>query len=400
MSDKPSILVFPFDLLSHYLRTIQLAQVLSEEYDVYFVYSSSYAEYIKQAGFKSFNCVVFDAHEVMRHARKFDFSWLNYEKMKDIFEDQVRVIKELKPQVVLGDTAPTLKMAAEFTHTTYISLMNGYMSKYYAETRRLSDTHPAAKFRDKLPMAVFEWMTKLGESLAFRAVHRPFKKLRKEFNLSLKKMYLDELEGDFNLICDLAEFFPQKKVPENYTYLGPLFFKGEDPELELLKKMNNGKKNILVSVGSSGSLKNFQFLNQAKFYKYNIIVTGNEQGVLNGPHILSKPFVNITAILEQVDLALLHGGNGSIYQALAFGVPILAMTSIFEQEWNVQAIERLGLGEALNGLDGDNEISAIIEKWLPFKLSGPFQKFSREIAVIKSSFLFSQFWRQHIKPTL
>lgn len=400
MSDKPRILVFPFDLLAHYLRTIQLAEILSEDYDVYFADSRKYTDHIKQAGFKTFKCAAFDSQEVMNYAQKFDFSWLNDEKIKSIFSDQVKVIRDLNPQVVLGDTAPTLKMAAEFTQTPYISLMNGYMSKYYAETRQLSATHPVAKYLDMLPVSIFERMTKLGEALAFRSVHRPFKKLRKHFDLSSKKMYLDELEGNFNLICDLPELFPQNNLPDDYVNIGPLFYRGQNPETELLKKIDNGKKNILVSVGSSGSLEKFNFLNQSYFHKYNIIVAGNEKGILQGPHILSQPFINMIAILDHVDLALLHGGNGSIYQALAFGVPVLARTSIFEQEWNVQALERLGLGKSLNGLAVETEITPLIEDWLTRKSSLKFKKQSEQVSIKNTQITFQNYFQYNIKPNL
>ena len=35
-SRKPVVLVFPFDLLSHYTRCIQLAQSIQDEFDISF----------------------------------------------------------------------------------------------------------------------------------------------------------------------------------------------------------------------------------------------------------------------------------------------------------------------------------------------------------------------------
>ncbi|WP_423246048.1 glycosyltransferase, partial [Lactobacillus delbrueckii] len=43
-----------------------------------------------------------------------------------------------------------------------------------------------------------------------------------------------------------------------------------------------------------------------------------------------------------------HGGNGSLYQALQAGIPILCHPSNFEQEWNLQGLEKSGCGERLS----------------------------------------------------
>jgi UDP:flavonoid glycosyltransferase YjiC (YdhE family) len=43
-----------------------------------------------------------------------------------------------------------------------------------------------------------------------------------------------------------------------------------------------------------------------------------------------------------------HGGRGSIYSALNHGVPIVGIPNQGEQEWNLDAVERHGLGRKLS----------------------------------------------------
>lgn len=40
-----------------------------------------------------------------------------------------------------------------------------------------------------------------------------------------------------------------------------------------------------------------------------------------------------------------HAGNGTIYQALMRGIPMVLIPSFFEQEWNAHRIVKLQLGE-------------------------------------------------------
>jgi len=388
---KPVILFFPFDLLSHYTRSIQLAKSIHDKYDIYFCSSEKYNDQIVEAGFGIFNCETFDPQVVLEDSSKFKFSWLNYENLKRVFQSQVKIIKKLSPVIVIGDTAPTLKMAAEYTKTTYISIMNGYMSKYYALTRKVSKDHLAAKFQKDLPKALFNKMTRTGEQVAFHLIQRSFNRLRKENNLKKFKMYLDELEGDYNIICDDEEMFPQKMMPENYKIIGPLYYRSDKKEPEIEEIIVNGKLNILANVGSSGDLKLFSFLKNDYFQNYNIIVTGEKNNKLLGKNIFNYKFINNSAILDKIDLVLSHGGNGTIYQSLAYGVPLICATSIFEQEWNVQRIEELNYGKCIDDIDCDDEKIAIVKEWIDKKDTDHFRNIKKKIDVNKSISNFKKF---------
>ncbi|MDQ3842876.1 MAG: hypothetical protein M3342_02510, partial [Bacteroidota bacterium] len=87
---------------------------------------------------------------------------------------------------------------------------------------------------------------------------------------------------------------------------------------------------------------------------------------------VSLPFVPADAILPLTDLVICHGGNGTLYQALAYGIPLLCKTSHVEQEWNVQALERKGLGESLDRISTPIQYQKAVERWIDKKDSAPF----------------------------
>lgn len=380
--------------MSHYLRCLQLAEAISDLYDIRFAHSERYGEIVKKAGFQTFPCEGINPQEVMACAKNFDFSWINKDNLERVFQSQVECIQECKPAAVLGDTSPTLKMAAEATQVPYVSLMNGYMTKYYRFVRKIARAHPAVQFEDKLPPRLFDLMVKIGEKGAFRQVHKPFKKIRKKYGLSPQKMYLDELEGDHNLICDLPSLFPQKNLSSNYRFIGPLFYSGQESEQEVLRFLGKGKPNILLSMGSSGDFKKFSFLMGEAYKNINIIVAGNANGALQGNNILSRAFLNNCAILEKVYLMLCHGGNGTIYQSLAFGVPVICSTSIFEQEWNVQRIVDLNLGASLDNISKPEQIKNLISYWMGRKNNNELKSIKEQINLNESKKKFRDFWTQ------
>ncbi|MBD0277409.1 MAG: hypothetical protein ICV81_05520, partial [Flavisolibacter sp.] len=372
LSDKPLLLVFPFNRLAHYLRCLVLAARLRPYFRILLLHSADYASFIAQEDFETFNCRALDAAYVMQCIKKFSFGWLKAENLEPVFLDQVRIIKELKPYAVLGDQSPTLKMAAEKTGIPYLVLTNGYMTNFYNAPRKISPTHPLYAFLSLLPDNMAAFFTRTGEALTFRFIHNSFKRLRKKYGLKPLKNYWQECEGDLNLIPDLPQLFPLKKLPSYYKVIPPLFYTSADTALAASIQLDKTKKTLLVSMGSSGDWEKVGFLNDACFQQYNVVTAGDAHHLIKGPTVVSLSFVSAEAILPFTDLVICHGGNGTLYQALAYGIPLLCKTSHVEQEWNVQALERKGLGESLDRISTPIQYQKAVERWIDKKDSAHF----------------------------
>lgn len=389
-SELPTILVFPFNLLSHYSRSLQLCGAIRDKFNIRFPSSSLYNKLIEKHRFNTFDCESFDSGMVLEAAKQFDFSWLSLEKTEKIFLSQGTAIRKFNPVCVIGDTAPTLRMAAEYTNTRYFSIMNGYMTKYYKTGRRIPSAHPLYNLFRFFPAAPQRMIVGLGERIKFREIHKPFSLLRKKYGLLAKRTYLDEIEGDYNLICDPDEFFPQKELPENYYIIGPLYYVGNDDERDLFKILPKNGKNIVINLGSSGNWERLKFLGDSVFNQYNFIIAGDVPFAFNRQNIITRKFINMSAILEKVDLVICHGGNGTIYQSLAYGIPLLCLTNIFEQEWNVQQLESSGLGRSINKIKDRDQLKRIIDIWINLKGSEQFKKTRDLIKINKSMKNFTE----------
>ena len=88
--------------------------------------------------------------------------------------------------------------------------------------------------------------------------------------------------------------------------------------------------------------------------------------VTSGPHVSASeigaiaantivvPFLAQAAVLPRCDLAVTHGGAGSVLGALAFGVPLLILPRGADQFYNATLVERAGAGRWLE----PNDVSA------------------------------------------
>ncbi|MDD1776390.1 MAG: hypothetical protein LUP94_03445 [Candidatus Methanomethylicus sp.] len=376
---KPLLLIFPMDMAAHYLRCLELGKRIQDQFEIKVAASQKYRNYIADSGFEMFSAENFNSEEIRQAALDFDFSWISKKHIERVLYSQIKAIEEYKPELVLGDTSLPLKMAAERTSTKFVSLLNGYMTKYYRYTRKVSRKHPGYQYSKKIPSKVFDMLTHRIENASFRKIHEPFRAIRKELKLREQQFYLDEFEGDINLICDLPEIFPQIKMPSNYSFIGPLFYINGREEVELLEFITKFERRILITAGSTGDLEKLKFLADTPFRKYGMIVSGDSNSSLYGPNILSRPFINHLSILPKMDLMICHGGNGTIYQSLACGIPVLAFPMIFEQEWNADRIEELGLGAFMEeGIETQLFLSKI-DEWMLKKDSPKLLKMQESI---------------------
>lgn len=384
-AEKPLLMVFPMDLASHYLRCVALCKRLEPSFRVEIADSDTYRQFAMDANLSTFNVARFKRDQIKDSAANFNFSWLNEKDLTDIMESQVNLILEKKPRAVLGDTSFTLRMAAEKSATRFISLINGYMTKFYGLWREVPRSHPGFRYSKKVPRRIFEIIAREMEYRSLRAVHEPFRKIREVERLGQMLYLLDELEGDLNLVCDLPDLFPQRKAPQNYRYIGPLFHSDGRKEPEILEFLGDASPNVLLTMGSTGDWKKLSFLEDGIFGKYRFVMSGIGSGEINPPNSISRPFVDHLSILPKIDLVICHGGNGTIYQALSHGIPVLCVPANFECEWNSNRIQANGLGEVIEDHWPRGEIDSKMDSWIKRRDAPNFRRIRQEIAKYTSS---------------
>ena len=181
-------------------------------------------------------------------------------------------------------------------------------------------------------------------------------KIAKKTNINTRfKRFQDIRMGNYTLISDDLEFLGIKPA-NNFSsdiFIGPILSDGlfnhkkkEDKEIEdHLKKPG---KSILLTMGSSKMMKGFflRILDILNETNYNVIATytsilkDNELPKLND-NILLKKFIPLIAELnKKADLAIIHGGRGTVYNAAYSGKPVIGFPLNGEQQFNLDCLVR------------------------------------------------------------
>jgi MGT family glycosyltransferase len=63
---------------------------------------------------------------------------------------------------------------------------------------------------------------------------------------------------------------------------------------------------------------------------------------------MRRPFVPQLEMLQRASMFVTHGGMNSTMEALYYGVPMVVLSQMMEQEMTARRIEELGLGVALD----------------------------------------------------
>lgn len=340
------ILFIPFNLISHIGRCITLAP--RENFQIYFLISKEYINFVSAHGFK-FETNELEDLSILNKAKSIGFSWMKKVEIIKNFQYLVSKIQDIKPNIVISDSNIFASLACEYLKIPHISLMNTYMTRFFKD--RYTDLTylkiPVRLFLNLVLRSVsrekgIEIMRK-GEDMFLRKFHSTFRQVREKYKLKRKQHLFEEFEGDMTFLLDPIDIFPVEINPE-IRVVGPTYYYSEEKKYESIK-FSKDKPNILITLGSSGDIRKFLFiekLNLSKFY--NVILLGESSFPLKIDGAQRVKFANISQIAEFIDVVICHGGNGTVYSFLSKGVPSIMIPGHIEQYWFSHQIHKHKLG--------------------------------------------------------
>lgn len=189
---------------------------------------------------------------------------------------------------------------------------------------------------------------------------RPFNKLAKNYDLPGFHNSSDITKGKYTLYTDFLELLqlPESEVTPSEFYIGPIFLDElfnktlpeEQSDDKIKQHLQKPGKSILFSLGSSGTKEFFlKVLTALNKTNYNVIavyasvLSENELPVVNDNIILKKFVPSIKELNHAVDLAILHGGQGTVYTAAYASKPVIGFPMQFEQHLNLEMLVKHGM---------------------------------------------------------
>jgi len=181
-----------------------------------------------------------------------------------------------------------------------------------------------------------------------------FNAVRAEYGLVPLYNYPSLARGDLTLLPDLPELsgLEESDLPRDYKYCGPLFAHPALPVPPEVKSVFDrpGLK-VFCAMGSSGSselLKKVMSILKSQ-PEFNIvcattsIIDPAELGP-NSDRFFATNFLPAPQVNELADIAVIHGGQGTVQTAVWAGTPVVGIGFQWEQQANLDGLARAGAG--------------------------------------------------------
>ncbi|KAF1960065.1 glycosyl transferas-like protein [Byssothecium circinans] len=167
--------------------------------------------------------------------------------------------------------------------------------------------------------------------------------------------------ADLNLVNDHPMFHVDyaDRLPENIAITGPLFA-GNNQILDedIVAHLNRAGPSILVTMGSSGTeefiLEAIKALRFDKRDNWNAVILASpsvcsiekarDTAASDERLLVTDRFIPAPAANALVDVAVIHGGQGTVQTAIAAGKPIVGVALQIEQQTNLDNVMDAGAG--------------------------------------------------------
>ena len=251
------------------------------------------------------------------------------------------------------------------------------------------------------PERLLNWMTNRLIAVS-AALFRPFNKQCKKHKLKRFKSLPHMLETGYTLLSDIPELIGIADLPDRYHYVGPFITRLEGEIPSEISSLPRDLPIIYFAMGSSGKpaivkeiIEGFNGKPYRVIAPVKHLIEGNRTGSDYYDHLPNtdpfekvfseggnqeikrrkntrNPYVaqHIAAELMQqkmfdvnipknvlvtgwlpahlvnpiADISIIHGGQGTVYNALASGTPVVGVGMQPEQEGNLECLVRQGIG--------------------------------------------------------
>ena len=162
--------------------------------------------------------------------------------------------------------------------------------------------------------------------------------------------------------------FPRQALPESFHYCGPFRSAGEERAFELpdgddrplafcsLGTLQGGRRRLLARISAASEQAGLRL----------VIAHGGRLSADAGARLPGRPllfdFVPQRAVLAKAAVAISHCGFNTVMDALACGVPILAVPLAFEQPATAARLVRSGAGLAVPRWAGRSRIAKALRR--------------------------------------
>lgn len=335
--------------LSHVVRPLVLAESLDpQKYEVYLACDPRYNSLLGELPFRVIPLKSSIREDNLVEKLSSGGPIFDVATLDAYVQEDMRIIAELSPEIVVGDMRQSLSVSTRLTDTTYVNIVNAQWSPFSQIPFEL----PRLPLAGLIPQPFAQLITNLAAPLGFAGHIAPLNLVRLKYGLppidwNVKQVYSF---GDFTIYPDIPELIPTSQLPAHHQYIGPILWSPETPLPEWWEQVPDDKPLVYVNLGSSGRHRLLPVVLTAlgQLPVTVIAATASETLLVEVPaNAFVCKYLPGAEAARRSRLVICNGGNMSAQQALAEATPVLSIASNLDQMMFARAVCEAGAGEVL-----------------------------------------------------
>jgi UDP:flavonoid glycosyltransferase YjiC (YdhE family) len=374
------IVCFPhFYYLSEVSRLIEIGKALRklQQEVIFFSHGGPYESFARDAGFEvvSINPTMSPerAKEYMKYNRgegskSLSSSFFTYEELKAYVPAETDALRQVNADAVLiGWNLPSY-LSVQLAGIPIIVQQPGPWTAPFFD-RKMAEFAPAAASGSIVGLLHYLPMNCLMNWLMprVRLWIKPFNQLAMELGLPQYKSTLDFMAGDLTLVMDtpsilgispeeLEDYSPAHPEffhkPPKYRYGGPCYahLPGKVPE-SVRDHFSTSQTKLYCAMGVSGSPKVLRsiidIVRGLDLRALIMTTTILDEKDSSTEQVLFQSHLPAHLVNPMADIAITHGGAGTVQTAIHSGTPLVGIPMQQEQAGNISLVKRRGAGTIL-----------------------------------------------------
>ena len=280
---------------------------------------------------------------------------------------EVACLRELKPVAAVTGSYVTIPVTCRILGVPLVWVVQStWLPEFFCHGAGMTD-----KLRPAAVKAAADWLVLRFINFWIRyGFLNGINRTAKHFGVPGYQSIFEFWRGNFALVAEPPEF-SGINLPPNHAFIGPLVPQDEFPIPAEIAAIPRDEPLIYFAMGSSGKPEIVaKILESFDGTPYRVIapvkfLLAQVSGVRIPANVLVTDWVPAVQVNKMADLAVIHGGVGTVMAAALAGKPVVGVAMQMEQVANLACLERLGfairVGKSRNP---SRKVQAAIEKLL------------------------------------
>ena len=280
---------------------------------------------------------------------------------------EIACLNELKPTAVVTGSYVTIPVTCRVLNIPLVWVVQStWLPEFFCHGAGMTDHLKPAPLKTVIDWFVLRFINfwiKYG-------FLNPINGAAKHFGVPGYDSIFEFWRGDISLVAEPPEF-SGVQLPPNHTFIGPLIPQDEFPLPLEISAIPRDKPLIYFAMGSSGTPEIVANILESFAGKpYRVIAPVKFQlELVSGVHIpanvLVTDWVPAIEVNKMADLAVIHGGIGTVMVAALAGKPVVGVGMQMEQVANLACLERFGFAIRVGKSKNPSlQVQAAIERLL------------------------------------